>query len=427
MPILQLFVLSPRGDKIISKDYRPDAVRGTDEVFFRKYKFWDGTGGDTPPFFSVDGIHYGFVKKNNLLLVVTTRDNMSPALLAELLIRLTKLLKDFLGVLNEEALRKNFVMVYEILDEVIDYGFLQGTSSEKLKPYIANEPIPVDDKPFAPQLKPSTFNPFGGKGIKTPAETEVSIISGERAAKNNEIYVDVLERLNAVFNANGTVLSAEVDGAIVMKSFLSGTPELHLALNEDLTIGRNERTYGGVVLDSVNFHECINYNDFESERTLCFRPPDGEFVAMNYRVTSVDNVMPFKMLPLVDNVSPYKVELSLQVCTISHSFVTAEHKAVFRLCEADLQQWNFPANVEATTVVVRFAVPKNTTSVGIDVLGPAQQTYEYKSAEKTVVWLIKKFKGDTKQICRARMSFSQPTTQSIRREIGPISMNFEIP
>jgi hypothetical protein len=33
-----------------------------------------------------------------------------------------------------------------------------------------------------------------------------------------------------------------------MKSFLSGNPPLKLALNDDLTIGRNNLAYGGVVL-----------------------------------------------------------------------------------------------------------------------------------------------------------------------------------
>jgi hypothetical protein len=30
--------------------------------------------------------------------------------------------QDYCGVLNEESLRKNFVLVYELLDEMLDYG-----------------------------------------------------------------------------------------------------------------------------------------------------------------------------------------------------------------------------------------------------------------------------------------------------------------
>lgn len=41
-PVSQFFILSPRGDTIISKDYRGDAVAGTTDTFFRK------ASGSTP-------------------------------------------------------------------------------------------------------------------------------------------------------------------------------------------------------------------------------------------------------------------------------------------------------------------------------------------------------------------------------------------
>ena len=51
--------------------------------------------------------------------------------------------QDYCGVLSEEAVRKNCVLVYELLDEVIDNGFPQSTSSEALKEYVLNVPIIV--------------------------------------------------------------------------------------------------------------------------------------------------------------------------------------------------------------------------------------------------------------------------------------------
>ena len=49
-------------------------------------------------------------------------------------------LQDYCGLLSEEAVRKNFVLLYELLDEVIDYGYPQNSSSEALKEFILNEP-----------------------------------------------------------------------------------------------------------------------------------------------------------------------------------------------------------------------------------------------------------------------------------------------
>ena len=81
--------------------------------------------------------------------------------------------KDYCGVLSEESIRKNFILLYELLDEMIvrgalrgrraapsvshptpshphhnamvqDYGYPQSTSTESLKMYVHNEPIAVE-------------------------------------------------------------------------------------------------------------------------------------------------------------------------------------------------------------------------------------------------------------------------------------------
>lgn len=67
----------------------------------------------------MDGVNYFHVKVAGLLFVATTRINVSPSLVLELLQRIARVIKDYLGVLSEDSLRKNFVLVYELLDEVI--------------------------------------------------------------------------------------------------------------------------------------------------------------------------------------------------------------------------------------------------------------------------------------------------------------------
>jgi hypothetical protein len=56
----------------------------------------------------------------------------------------------------------------------------------------------------------------------------------QNGKQKNEIFVDILERLTVLFNAQGQVLNSTLDGCIQMKSYLAGNPELRLALNEDL-------------------------------------------------------------------------------------------------------------------------------------------------------------------------------------------------
>jgi AP-4 complex subunit mu-1 len=180
-----------------------------------------------------------------------------------------------------------------------------------------------------------------------------------------------------------------------------------------------------VVLDDCNFHECVNLDDFESTRTLALIPPDGEFVVMNYRITS-DFRAPFRLFPLIEETSPYKIELLFKV-------------------RADIPAANYGSNV-----VIRFPVPKNATTV-IPELGPGAtaglpkgvtataiaaatgsptgvgQTAEYNAKEREVVWTIKKFMGGSEHTLRTKITLSAPSTTNIRKELGPVSLGFEIP
>lgn len=52
--------------------------------------------------------------------------------------------------------------------------------------------------------------------------------------KKNEVFLDVVESLNIVINTAGTVVSAEVKGALKMRTYLSGMPTCRLGLNDKL-------------------------------------------------------------------------------------------------------------------------------------------------------------------------------------------------
>ena len=118
---------------------------------------------------------------------------MSPSFTLELLERLARVFKDYCGVLTEESIRKNFILIYELLDEMIvrcpcarvrlsslphpsllaarrrtphtypsrphrlppqDYGYPQTTSTEQLKMYVHNEPIAVETKQTLTRQQP---------------------------------------------------------------------------------------------------------------------------------------------------------------------------------------------------------------------------------------------------------------------------------
>jgi AP-4 complex subunit mu-1 len=81
------------------------------------------------------------VKRKELYFVISSlKRNLSPSLALELLeaiisvsskllIMLKQRIHDFCGGIDEELLRTNFVLIYELMDEIIDYGFPQFTDS----------------------------------------------------------------------------------------------------------------------------------------------------------------------------------------------------------------------------------------------------------------------------------------------------------
>jgi len=400
--ISQFYILSLRGDTIITRDFRGDVVKGTAEIFFRKVKFWQG---DAPPIFNLDGVSYIFIKKNGLYFVATTMTNVSACAVVEVLSKIAKVCKDFCGVLNEESIRKNFVLVYELLDEMVDFGHPQTTNTEHLKSCVHNEAVVVVEAKGGlnlPKWNPKTVPSNAVTRPVGPTQNESS------RKKKNEIFVDILERITVLMSANGFVVNSAIDGCIQMKSYLTGNPELKLALNEDIQI-KNQNLggfgggYGAVTLDDCNFHECVNLSEFSDSRTLSFYPPDGEFAVLNYRITG-DFRVPFRIQPAVIQEPPHKLEITIHV-------------------RADMPEQNYGGNVQITCMMPKAAATCSNH------MGPASgQTCEYLASENKLVWNIKKFQGGTEFTLKSRVTLSSPASSTnYKKEVGPVSMTFEIP
>ncbi|XP_008219283.1 PREDICTED: AP-4 complex subunit mu [Prunus mume] len=410
--ISQFFVLSQRGDNIVFRDYRGEVPKGSAEIFFRKVKFWKEDGQEeAPPVFNVDGVNYFHVKVVGLLFVATTRANVSPSLVLELLQRIARVIKDYVGVLNEDSIRKNFVLVYELLDEVIDFGFVQTTSTELLKSYIFNEPIILDSARLS-SIGPTGLFMQGTKRMPGTAVTKSVVASEPGGRKREEIFVDIIEKISVTFSIQGYILTSEIDGTIQMKSYLTGNPEIRLALNEDLSIGRGGGSAydyrssfgsGAVILDDCNFHESVRLDNFEVDKTLTLVPPDGEFPVMNYRMTQ-EFKPPFRINALIEEAGALKAEVILKIFA------------------------EFPSNITSNTIAVQMPLPKYTIRASFELEpGAVGQTTDFKEANKRLEWGLKKIVGGSEHTLRARLTFSPEAHGNITKESGPVSMTFTIP
>lgn len=376
--ISQIFILSARGDILINRDLRGDLIKDTPETFYRHVKL---SKEDHPPIFNIDGINYVFLHRFSIYIVATSRFNVSPSLVLEYLTQIAKVIKDFCGVLSEEAIRKNFVLIYEVLDEMMDFGYPQLTSTDQVKDYVVSIPEASTNVTAA---RATMWNP---QTIKVTATIDPITNAKDR----NEIFVDVIEKMNVLFNSSNIVINSSIDGCVKMKSYLTGTPTLRLTFNQD--------SY----FDDYNFDEHVDDTDFNFNRKLSIMPPAGEFVVMNYRMTR-DFTLPFKVFPFLNQETPFKVEFLVKV-----------------KCE-------LPIENSAKLVTVRFTVPETVSSVHPEIeQGVKGQKVTYNEAEKTVEWRVESFKGETEHSLITKMTLEKEISMyQVRKEIGPVKMGFEI-
>ncbi len=353
----------------------------------------------------VDGISYVQHRSRGLYFVLTTQFNESPAFASSLLSRISAVIKDYCGLNSEEAIRKNFVLIYELLDEMLDFGYAQETGSEQLKAFVFNKPVLTDATPGNGLLGGvlSSVSAFGKTRASNNTNKPIAWDPKAKKASKNEIFVDLIERITVLFNSNGSILKSEIDGCIRMKSYLQGAPELRLGLSEDLVVGRSGATvYGATVVDDITFHQACNLSDFERDKVVALQAPEGECIVLNYRISG-DFELPFRVYPVVEEVDEGRVDVLLKV-------------------RADVPEANAGASV-----VVTLPVPRGTTTAKCSLPDAAKgQTAEYVDADKVVVWAIKKFPGQSEQQLRVRLSLNN-TSAATRAEIGPVTMDFEIP
>lgn len=137
------------------------------------------------------------------------------------------------GEINENSIRQNFSLIYELLDEVMDYGYPQILDADLLKEYIRTGKQ-ITSLSDIEKLKQITVRATGAiswraEGIKY---------------RRNEVFIDIIESVNVLLSNRGTVLKADVYGRVSVKTQLSGMPECKFGVNDKLVM-RNTGTTSG--------------------------------------------------------------------------------------------------------------------------------------------------------------------------------------
>lgn len=102
---------------------------------------------------------------------------------------------------------------------------------------------------------------------------------------SNELYVDILENVSAIFAPSGRPISAISSGSIAFTAKISGVPELLLTLSAPGGSSSNKGSSISRTMQSPVFHPCVRLARWkEHPGELSFVPPDGRFVLAGYEV-----------------------------------------------------------------------------------------------------------------------------------------------
>jgi len=342
------------------------------------------------------------VRHGEIYVLAVTNQNVDCCLIFEVLRKMVNIFKAYFGKFDEEHIRDNFVLIYELLDEILDYGYPQTTETDVLKLYItqgrARKSISAD-KVKEDKLKKITVQvtgagpcPWREPGIKY---------------RKNELFIDVVESVNLLMSTNGSILSSNVSGQILMKSLLSGMPECKFGLNDKILMAKEARTGvarrprgAGIELDDCTFHQCVKLGKFDSDRTISFIPPDGVFELMKYRATTNLN-LPFKVLSSIKEIGRTRVEAQVTV------------RALYK-----------PKFI-GTNVIVKVPVPKNTATTKIRVTSGKAK---YSPEDEAIVWTIKKIIGESEASLSAEVNLLAAVSLDKKTwSRPPISMQFQVP
>jgi len=279
---------------------------------------------------------------------------------------------------------------------MMDYGYPQNVNIDSLKPFITQKGAIKSEKVKEDQVGKLTNQVTGACPWRNPDTTY----------KKNELYIDVIESVNVLVSVDGKKLRSDASGSIHIRCFLSGVPECKFGLNDKILMDKELKSSGkaskslGIAIDDCTFHQCVRLGKFDTDRTISFIPPDGEFELMKYRTT--ENVeVPFTVTPIVKEHSRTRLEVKVAVKS------------------------NFKRDQFGTQVKVKIPLPKNTALCKVFCQSGKGK---YSPEDNAIVWKIKRFPGETKYILGAEVELAASVSlQKKAWSRPPISMEFQVP
>ncbi len=251
---------------LIEKHWRKVTSRAVVDLFLEELNALDEPS-DLPPVLATANLFLVSVYRDKLWLLCVVAHEVAPMLVVEFLHRVMDTLGAYLRVVHEGAIKENFSTVYQLLEDMCDYGIPMVTEPNALMEMVA-----------PPSIQNRIKAAVSGRSSVADVlpDNAVSSIPWRRKGVSysvNSIYFDIAEELRCVVGRSGQVVSCEVAGELQCRSQLSGMPDLQVAFQNPQ-----------VLQDNFSLHPCVRVARFQQDHVLSFVPPDGDFCLMSYTV-----------------------------------------------------------------------------------------------------------------------------------------------
>lgn len=274
------------------------------------------------------GVNYIYIKSNDIMLLcITYFEHVNCMTLMHFLYKLKEILSSYFKTteLNKDLIIDNFNLIYELFDEVMDFGIPQFTEYTILRDFIKLE-LNESEIPKDKSIKDVEIDDYINTSILRTTTSNISWRPKGIFYKKNEFFVDIDEKITMIMNSKtNKIVKHEIHGDIKIKSYLSGMPILKIGLNK-------------TNLEKFQWHQCVELPKFHTDKIISFIPPDGKFILGSYTT-------PIKTPPIIQILNleyipktPQKLILKLSIRT-NFKHRAALHNVKF-LIPLELNKYN---------------------------------------------------------------------------------------
>jgi AP-3 complex subunit mu len=138
--INSFFLLNNTGEVLIEKHWRGVTSRQVCDFFWDEVNKYE-TKDEMPPVIATSKHYLISIYRADVFLLVTSTGETNPLSAMEFLHRVFDILEEYFGNVEEATIKENFATVYQLLEEMMDFGY----------PLTTGEPAPPPP-PTAPLL-----------------------------------------------------------------------------------------------------------------------------------------------------------------------------------------------------------------------------------------------------------------------------------